>query len=139
MGRPPADNPLQTTLQQRAAMAGLAQGLSDAEVAARAGYETEQGARLERFQAKLALLADKVGLTEEYILRELLKNTRADKTELAQCNGHFTDIAEVPDNPTRMKALDSAAKMRGMFAVDEGDRRATVQVQIITNVQLDNP
>jgi hypothetical protein len=131
------------TTKQKIALAGMAQGMKQKDAGALAGYSSPQNAHdgLKRLADRLGPLLDEVGLTERYILTKLRESTVANKLELAQRNGQFTDIAEVPDNATRIKAIESAARIRRMFPERDSDEndKSTVAVQIITNVQLDKP
>lgn len=129
--------------RQKIALQAMANGATLKEAGELAGYATPQNRydAMKRLADRIGPLMDRLGLTEEYIVKSLKEAMQANRTELAQYKGEFTDIAEVPDNPTRIKAIEAAARIRRMFPereVEDGDK-STVAVQIITNVKLDKP
>lgn len=131
-----------STVRRTAIALGIAKGMPPSAAAKVVGMSRQNGrATFKAVVQNLLPLMDEIGLTDRYILEQLKETTQADRVELAQYKGQFTDIATVPDNPTRVKALETAAKIRRMYPEreQEEDSASTVAVQIITNVKLDEP
>lgn len=129
--------------RQKLLLAAMVDGAKQKDAGALVGYPSPQATNnaVARMADRVAAIFDKVGLTEEYIAAKIKESTVAERTETAQRNGEFTDLLVLPDNPVRLKALETAARLRRMFpqSDNEDDNKPTVAVQIVTNVQLDKP
>ena len=55
------------------------------------------------------------GLTDEVLAKKLQEGLEANRLYLASWRGKFLDEREVPDVPTRLKAVELIGRMQGLF------------------------
>ncbi len=103
------------TIQQRALVKGLTEGLSVPEAAKRAGYCEASGKgkvysmlRQPHFQSAISAMMQAQGLGDDVLLASLKEGLEAMKTNAAG--------QEQPDHATRHRFLETALKVRGGFA-----------------------
>ena len=109
------------TVRQRRFMAGLAEGKTQREAAVEAGVPpggadsfAQRSLNNEQFQECFKGLLDRVGLSEAQIAQVHSENLRATKVvATATRDGAITDILEVPDYPTRQRAVQAAWALLG--------------------------
>jgi hypothetical protein len=123
------DSPV-STLRRRLLVDGIAQGMTMTDAAEYAHYSDRQAAR-EAFvdmTSRLASVMDDVGLGERDILCRVREMVDADKTHVISTPAGIVKV-DAPDNSARLKAIEIAAKMRGMVdRRDDGPRIGTVNI-----------
>jgi hypothetical protein len=134
------------TLRQRTLAKKLLSGVPPAKAAIQAGYSAknpDQSAHqaIAGLQEKMPELMDKVGLTDEKLLRQyLVPLLNAKETKFAQFEGEFTDRKDVIAWGPRERGLDMAFKLKGRYAKseDEGPRHG-VSVIIVDIARPSRP
>lgn len=81
----------------------------------------------------IAAILEEHGLGRAIILSKLARQLDANDMVLAQWNGEFTDIAEVPANPSRNKAIELACKLHGLI-----DGKPDVNVGVSISINWDS-
>ena len=80
---------------------------------------------------KRILEADaQAGITDQYLAAKRRELLEAQKIELAQKDGEFTDWFAVPDNPTRVRALELTHRVRGEMPKEEADGGVSLILRI---------
>ena len=117
------------TTRQTLLLNGLVEGKSMADAANDAGLNRTAAYRsLENMRERVCSVMDEVGLGERDILVRIRELADATKTELAVHKGVFTDTLEVPDFAVRAKAIETAARIRGMLERDSSVSIGTVNI-----------
>lgn len=112
-----------TSLRQRLLLHGVSSGLSVSEAGEAAGYPSRQNAHdaYRRLRDRLPELMDGEGLGIRQTLKRLKAKMDATKLELASYRGTITDMVEVDDNPTQLKAIETVLTLMGLTGRDNGN------------------
>lgn len=135
IGRMAKGKPL--TPKQREMTKHLLKGRSRVKSYQLAGYtgkDPHQGAQqvIEQVREKMPDLMDRLGLTDEVLLRKYLNPLlNAKETKFAQSEGRFTDEREVVAWGPRERGLEMAFKLKGSYAVAPAADTTNVGVQVI--------
>lgn len=95
------------------------------EAARRAGYSDRNLAQsghqaLKAIRLRMPELMDDLGLTERALIeKHLVPLLSAESTKYFQNKGKVSDKRSVPDNDTRLKALEMSFKLRGAYAPED--------------------
>ena len=125
------------TNRERAFVRSLANGNSVTRAALDAGYSAKNPGQsgwqaLQNIKLKMPEVLDDHGLTDEALIEKHLKPLlNGTEVKHFQQNGEKpTDSRRVPDNPTRLKALDMAFRLHGSYSSRkmEDAEKKTVQV-----------
>lgn len=102
-------------------MNAVADGMPISKAGELAGYKSRHNAHdvYRTMRDRMAEVMDSVGLTERAIALRLNEQLYATKTVTASFMGQITDSIEVADNQAVGKAIETAARIRGM--VDTGE------------------
>ena len=126
----------QLTHREQGFVRNLIKGKSLTQSAIAAGYSDRHPGQsgwqaLKNIQLKVPELLNQHGLTDEALIEKHLKPLlNATEVKHFQHNGEVTDSRRVPDNPTRLKALDMAFRLHGSYSprkMEEAEKK-TVQV-----------
>jgi hypothetical protein len=126
------------TQKQRSLVSNLAEGRNLTQSALAAGYSGKCPGQagwqaLESIRLKLPELLDQHGLSDQALIEKHLKPLlNATEVKHFQHNGEVTDSRRVPDNPTRLKALDMVFRLHGsyVYRTKEDAEKKTVQVMV---------
>lgn len=119
------------TVRQAVLTNAIAEGMSISEAGRLAGYRSPQNAHdvYRNLRDRLADVMDGVGLTERVIAERIREQLYATKTVTASFMGQITDSIEIADNQAIGKAIETAARIRGMVDVgDSGTHIGTVNI-----------
>src|SRR5689334_13428555 len=88
-----------------------------------AGYKGDDGPyqAMRQIREKILPLMEDAGLDIRSALRRLRDKFDATRLEIATYKGAITDVLEVPDNPTQMKAIETTLNLMGLTQRDTGN------------------
>jgi hypothetical protein len=124
------------THKEQGFVRNLIKGRNLTQSAMAAGYSDRRPGQsgwqaLKNIQLKVPEFLDQYGLTDEALIEKHLKPLlNATQVKHFQHNGEVTDSRRVPDNGTRIKALDMAFRLHGSYSsrkMEEAEKK-TVQV-----------
>ena len=127
----------QLTPRQVALTNNLLSGATMTEAARRARYSDRNLAQsghqaLKAIRLRMPELMDDLGLTERALIeKHLVPLLSAKSTKYFQSKGKVTDKRSVPDNDTRLKALDLSFKLRGAYTPKDPAAEAQFGVKVI--------
>jgi hypothetical protein len=125
------------TNRERAFVRSLANGNSVTRAALDAGYSAKNPGQsgwqaLANIRHKVPELLNQHGLTDQALIEKHLKPLlNATEVKHFQHNGEVTDSRRVPDNATRLKALDMAFRLHGSYASRTKEEAEKKAVQVI--------
>jgi hypothetical protein len=73
---------------------------------------------IRKVKGAVTALMDAKGLTDDLLMKKLLEGLDANKTEFLKWDGEFKDSRDCVDFPTRQRYLDTAIKLKGVYAPD---------------------
>jgi hypothetical protein len=115
----------------------LLSGSTITEAARRAGYSEKNLAQsghqaLKAIRLRMPELMDDAGLTERTLIEKyLVPVLSAKNTKYFQYRGKVTDKRTVPDNDTRLRALETALKLRVSYSSAPQEDAAQTGVKVI--------
>jgi len=119
------------TPQQRIVLDNLLSGMSQRESCERAGYATT--GPIDTIQSKLGNLMDRLGLTDEYLVKDkLIPLLNATEVKAQLSNGQWTYSEPMTAHDVRLRALDMALKLKRAYPQrDEAAAVRDITVQVI--------
>jgi hypothetical protein len=121
------------TLKQERLLEALPKSASVSEAGEKAGYAYAQDSHraLKSIAERAPEVLDRIGLTIEHVAEKCLKPLlEANRTEFFASDGIVFDKKEVPDNGTRIRAIDVWAKLRGAYATQKLQLSGDVSVDL---------
>jgi hypothetical protein len=125
------------TTRQVALTKNLLSGTTITEAARRAGYSEKNLAQsghqaLKAIRLRMPELMDDAGLSERVLIEKyLVPLLSAKDTKYFQHRGKITDKRTVPDNDTRLRALETAFELRGSYPSTYREDPAQTGVKVI--------
>ena len=131
------DKKKQLTPRQVALTKNLLSGTTVTEAARRAGYSEKNLPQsghqaLKAIRLRMPELMDDAGLTEKALIEKyLVPLLSANNTKHFPHKGKVTDKRTVPDNDTRLRALETALELRGSYSSAPQEDAAQTGVKVI--------
>jgi phage terminase small subunit len=115
----------------------VVKGTTITDAARNAGYSEKNLAQsghqaLKAIRLRMPELMDEAGLTERALIeKHLVPLLAAKTTKFFQHQGKVTDKRTVPDNDTRLRALETAFELRGSYSSTSREEAAHAGVNVI--------